>query len=282
MERSLVQGKEQLEKFRINIPASAYREGPPPQSSDGQDGFFYIPNFVTEQEENYLLDKIATAPQPKWKTLQNRRLQYWGGQVSSKNTLIPQQLPEFMTRFPPLLQTISNTGAFTGSAHNAPNHCLVNEYLPGQGIMPHEDGDAYFSAVATVSLGSHTMLDIYRWATEDNDDEVNGKIRAREQEPIFSILQEPRSLLITTGSAYKNFLHGIAERSREEAKHLAKVVNVNQVWDENLKKQVIAAMKADRSGEKLDDVLIREDRISLTFRDVEKVSKGLGGLLNKK
>ena len=77
-------------------------------------------------------------------------------------------------------------------------------------LQPHEDGGAYFPAVATVSLGSHTLLDIYRYADENASvngaSRVNGddkEARSREQEPRFSILQERRSLLITRGAAYK-------------------------------------------------------------------------------
>lgn len=142
------------------------------------------------------------------------RLQYWGGQVSttaSRSVLIPEPLPDFMTRFPPLISRIASTGAFGGSAHGEPNHCLVNEYEPGQGIMPHEDGDAYWPSVATVSVQSHTLLDIYRWVV-DKEAEGGGENgvakgggggKAREQDPVFSILQEPRSLLVTTGAAYR-------------------------------------------------------------------------------
>ena len=39
---------------------------------------------------------------------------------------------------------------------------LVNEYLPGQGIMPHEDGGAYWPVVGTVSLGGVVVLDVYK------------------------------------------------------------------------------------------------------------------------
>ena len=34
-----------------------------------------------------------------------------------------------------------------------PNHILLNEYLPGQGIIPHLDGDLFYPTIATVSLG---------------------------------------------------------------------------------------------------------------------------------
>ena len=32
-----------------------------------------------------------------------------------------------------------------------PNHVLVNEYLPGQGIMPHTDGPLFHPTIATVN-----------------------------------------------------------------------------------------------------------------------------------
>ena len=90
-----------------------------------------------------------------------------------------------------------------------PNHVLVNEYTPGQGIMvcvcvcvcvcarvwtvhihcvihhysisftlcqPHEDGPLYSPTVATISLGSHTLLDFYSpITTVDTVDQVMHK-----------------------------------------------------------------------------------------------------------
>lgn len=135
--------------------------------------------------------------------------------MSAKGILIPQPLPDFMTKFPPLQERISSTGAFEGSKHSEFNHCLVNEYLPGQGISPHEDGKAYYPAVATLSLGSHGVLDVYRYASEykNEDQEKDNKVeekdgeerpaRPRERDPVFSFWQERRSLLITRGWAYK-------------------------------------------------------------------------------
>lgn len=229
-----------LEAHRIAIPPNA---GPSqisdPSSAQGEGGFFYFPNFVSEDEEAYLTDAILGAPKPKWKVLQNRRLQEWGGQVTASNKLIPQTMPDFLCQYPDIVSRLISTGAFESSKHGRPNHCLVNEYTAGQGIMPHEDGPAYFPAVATIGLGSHTMLDIYRYVDEDLQKEFeermnqfdkqssvdpskaqqstpsipkerfqgNVKIvrgaRAREPNPLFSILQEPRSLLITTGQVYK-------------------------------------------------------------------------------
>lgn len=57
---------------------------------------YYIPNFITESEEKIIVDKVNTAPKPKWTQLSNRRLQNWGGIPHSKGMIsepIPQVLP---------------------------------------------------------------------------------------------------------------------------------------------------------------------------------------------
>lgn len=42
---------------------------------------YYIPNFLSEEEETYLLHQVDSAPKPKWTQLSNRRLQNWGKNV---------------------------------------------------------------------------------------------------------------------------------------------------------------------------------------------------------
>lgn len=57
-----------INDFKLNISEhqpSAYA------SEDG--GFYYIPNFISEQEEEYLIEKIKSSPKPKWRDLQSRR-----------------------------------------------------------------------------------------------------------------------------------------------------------------------------------------------------------------
>ena len=93
-----------------------------------EDGFTYIQDFVTEDEEAFLLAKIDAAP--RWKALAHRRLQMWGGECVGK-TLVSKPLPPHVTQFPALITRLEQTGAFVASRHGQPNHCLVNEYLPG-------------------------------------------------------------------------------------------------------------------------------------------------------
>lgn len=117
--------------------------------------------------------------------------------------------------------------------------------------MPHEDGAAYYPVVATVSLGGTLVLDI----TEKPRDEDGTAGLPRS----WRILQEPRSLLVTTGSAYTDTLHGIADVHEDLNLNAGTVANWGLLGDP---KSLIA------SGGRNE----RSTRISLTYRDVKKVS----------
>lgn len=54
---------------------------------------YYVPNFITEEQETYIMDKVNDAPKPKWCQLKNRRLQNWGGIPHAKG-LIPERIPD--------------------------------------------------------------------------------------------------------------------------------------------------------------------------------------------
>lgn len=89
-----------------------------------------------------------------------------------------------------------------------------------------------------------------------------------ENEPRWKILQEPRSLLITTGDLYTEYLHGIAEVTE----------------DTHLNSETIANWEYLRSTDTINGgILPRSTRTSLTFRDVIKVSSlGKFGLFGKR
>lgn len=107
--------------------------------------------------------------------------------------------------------------------------------------------------MATVSLGSAGVLDLY-----DKCDV--------QRNPKWRVLQEQRSLLITSGEMYEAWLHGITGVEVDE--RLVEVVN----WG------LVGEKEHFSEGSS-----VRGTRVSLTFRDVVKVKilgKGLG-FLNK-
>jgi alkylated DNA repair protein alkB homolog 6 len=222
---------------------------------------------------------------PQWRRLSRRRLQTYPSPLSASDTLLAAPLPEWLSDpiVPRLLSmplhppVRGGTGdespagnAFGATPHRAPNHVLVNEYPPGVGIFPHEDGAAYAPIVATVSLGSHVVLDIYAKAESAADGRLDSAADSGPgggRTPAWRVLQEPRSLLITTGRLYGDTLQGIAEvevdgdlRGGEGG-----VVNWEMLGDK-------AAFEGNGGS------MGRRTRISLTFRDVLKVKKVGGGL----
>ena len=68
-------------------------------------------------------------------------------------------------------------------------------YEPGQGIAPHTDRDCFGPVVASISMGSDCLMDIYR--------------KPGSKESPFQIVLEHRSILVLRGAAQERWQHGI-------------------------------------------------------------------------
>ncbi|KAK3375156.1 hypothetical protein B0H63DRAFT_268938 [Podospora didyma] len=214
---------------------------------------YYIVDFISEEEEKAILHKVETAPKTRWRQLTHRRLQTWPSDLVKDTLLDARPLPAWLEE-PVVSRLLSipvadgDANLFASSPHSRPNHVLINEYPAGTGIMPHKDGAAYHPVVCTVSLGSSLCLSLYKSKADG----------ALELEPTWRILQEPRSLLITTADLYTEYLHGIDSVSA----------------DVNLSEKTVANWSLLRSPELFTDGRHeRGTRVSLTYRDVLKVSK---------
>ncbi|RMX86265.1 hypothetical protein D0868_15189 [Hortaea werneckii] len=216
--------KNEMEQYRIaDAPASIY----------------YIPNFITPEEERHLLESVRV-----------------------KSSSEPLQGPE----------------DFSDSPHGGANHCLINEYHPGQGIMPHEDGAAYHPVVATVSLNGSLVLEITPKTASSSpaEDQTSSPEDPTSSSPTgektpnpppprktpWRILQEPRSLLLTTEPAYSTTLHGIPSVHADTELTSSTVANWDQLSSSTREKIAADGDRNERAT----------TRISLTFRDVRKVS----------
>ncbi|XP_047001960.1 alpha-ketoglutarate-dependent dioxygenase alkB homolog 6 [Schistocerca americana] len=208
---------------------------------------YYIPQFITEEEERYIIEHVDSVPKPKWTQLSHRRLQNWGG-VPHPKGMIAEKIPDWLKKY---IDKIATLGIF--ETEKCPNHVLINEYLPGQGIMPHTDGPLFYPTVTTISCGSHTLLEFQPSKSEDcqgasvQDDASKG--------PTFSLLLEQRSLLILQDELYHNYLHSIAE-----------------VMDDHVTNN-IANLHVCSGNYVLGEKLTRGRRVSLTIRHVPKTTK---------
>ncbi|KAH8328089.1 hypothetical protein KR067_003901 [Drosophila pandora] len=210
----------------------------------------YIPNFITSEEEQRILSHIERTPKPRWTQLLNRRLVNYGG-VPHPNGMIAEEIPEWLQSY---VDKVNNLGIFESQKAN---HVLVNEYLPGQGILPHTDGPLFYPIISTISCGSHTVLEFAkREGAGDDPESKDSDTPSPAREVIFKLLLEPRSLLILKDSLYSEYLHSIAE------------TNEDVLCDR------IANYDLCENTYKIGDHLPRRSpRISLTIRNVPKTSK---------
>lgn len=214
----------------------------------------YIPNFITSDEEQRILSQIDRAPKPKWTQLLNRRLINYGG-IPHPNGMVAEEIPEWLQNF---VDKINNLNIFESQKAN---HVLVNEYLPGQGIMPHTDGPLFYPTISTISCGSHTVLEFSK--REKVLDEENIELTERGIETdmsttrnvLFKLILEPRSLLILKDSLYNDYLHSISE------------------IDQDILCDRIFNYENCETSYKMGDCLKRGTRISLTIRNVPKTTK---------
>ncbi|XP_017790107.1 PREDICTED: alpha-ketoglutarate-dependent dioxygenase alkB homolog 6 [Habropoda laboriosa] len=209
--------------------------------SEVPDLAIYIPNFITQKEEDEIVKHVNKAPLPKWTQLSHRRLQNWGG-IPHPKGMIAEEIPGWLQKY---INQVSSYNVF--EKEKLPNHVLINEYLPGQGIMAHSDGPLFHPIVTTISCGSHTLLDFYKRVNSTEQHQPDLK---------FSFLLERRSLFILQGDLYHNYLHSIAETDTD-------VVTKSVIKNLNI------------CGERFSEgqTLKRGIRLSLTIRHVPKTSK---------
>lgn len=218
----------------------------------------YIPNFISSEEEQLILSYVEKTPKPKWTQLLNRRLINYGG-IPHSNGMVAEVIPGWLQTY---VNKINSLGIFETQKAN---HVLVNEYKPGQGIMPHADGPLFYPTISTISCGSHTVLELRKKEifSEYLNEIVAIKSCSTSQDIVFKLIMEPRSLLILKDDLYENYLHSISELSED--------ILCDRIYNyENCGHQY-----------KIGDCLKRGTRISLTIRHVPKTTKTAFKFINK-
>lgn len=166
-------------------------------------GVWLSADWLSSDEEAALLAH-CTRPGARWTTLSGRRVQTLGGLVHEKAGLLAAPLPGWLQ---PLLARLAAERLPGLSAAPPLNHVLVNRYEAGEGILAHQDGPLYYPAVAILSLGAHTVMTFTPHA----------RLAEAQPPPLTVRVWLPqRSLLLFSGAAYEDYLHGIDAVAADE------------------------------------------------------------------
>lgn len=167
-------------------------------------GAVLLPDLVTEAEEHRILYRIAQAP---WLPELRRRVQHYGYRYDYRGRGAGRHVPA--APFPRWSTAMAERLAphFAGAV---PEQCIVNEYLPGQGIGMHADHSDFGPVVASLSLGDD-------WPMRFRPCSV--RPYARGALPGDEVLVLPRrSALVLAGPARSAWMHGIdAAGTRDRA-----------------------------------------------------------------
>lgn len=158
-------------------------------------GLFYIPDFVTEEEQKQILQAVDAAPASRWTTAGERQMQNWGGRPGE--AIVREKLPSFLQALVELL-----VAAKVYPPDKAPQHVLINSYKQGAGIAPHMDGPLYSPCVATITLGGPALMAFH----EVMPDGSQGQLAAE-------VMLQPCCLLVMQKSACKAYMHSIQSQA---------------------------------------------------------------------
>lgn len=202
-------------------------------------GLVFIEDFLTEDEEQVLLEGLCIESNPTWMLALNRRVQHYGFSFNYRTLLLDYtaETPPFPSDvtcngFLEKLQCVSGgvSSSFGDSDHPI-NQITVNEYLPGQGIASHTDATTCFGPVICIlSLASEiamTFIDRSATTTLNSTNDESFDSSDSPEDPVssptstsgnkrVSVWLPRRSLMVMAGPARYNYSHGIAARRTDK------------------------------------------------------------------
>lgn len=178
---------------------------------------YYVPQYISEEEEKQIIQRIQQTPEEFKSKLKKRTCQEWGCtmcNVCEKSFVSDANTPLWVQQTTDMLVY---DGIFTPSAF--PNSVRIHEYEKDEGIGPHSDGPIYVPLVTVLSAASTSVMHFYPRTPLHESDPMehyrdtfkfkDGSIGSKT--PMLSVILEPRSLLIFAGDCYYDHPHGISD-----------------------------------------------------------------------
>lgn len=176
-------------------PKPAEQLTPPP-------GLQIVENFISEDEENMLMNLIDWGEKPGDKAegslLKHRQVRHFGYEFKYGSNSVDKDNP-LPFGIPEALNGIVRRIVEQGWMPVPPDQLTVNRYLPGQGIPPHVDTHRSFTdEILSLSTGGGVIMDF--------------RLGVSEKQQHHTMYLPSRSLCVMAGPARYEWTHGICPR----------------------------------------------------------------------
>lgn len=168
---------------------------------------YYVPDFLSEEQEISLLGQIKEEGNIRgkgWHQLRTRRVMCFGDPTViyafEKDSVFP--MPDWLSLFNDSFSSSSVWKSPTHYTNWTPNHILINQYEPGEGIMHHTDGPVYVGQAAIISTGASVLMTF-------RPNLSSAEVGLESNADVFSVILRPRSLFVFNENIYEKYLHGI-------------------------------------------------------------------------
>ncbi|KAG8342554.1 hypothetical protein TRVL_06615 [Trypanosoma vivax] len=177
---------------------------------------FYIPNYISEQEEAQIMELVRTTPKELKSQLAKRTVQEWGCSMcpTCNGSFVPDR------NMPPWVEACTDMQVYDGlfTPSTFPNSVRIHEYTANECIGPHCDGPIYIPRVTVLSIGSPCVMFFYprREPHAEPMEHYNDTFRFKEgiaaDTPVQCVVLERRSILVFSGDVYHHYPHGTCDR----------------------------------------------------------------------
>ena len=175
-------------------------------------------DFISETEENEILNFLNDARKCTWRTDLSRRTMHLGGTycllpskcAAQSEIFAPQvlQAPAMPIELSWLIQRMVEASIFP--ADRKPQYCIVNEYIGSQGISAHTENFKFGEPVVGLSLLSPSSIRFHELTRPFDGSVRSGKAgKAEKSGKIVDVQLPGKSLLVMKGESRWKWQHEI-------------------------------------------------------------------------
>ncbi|XP_015126239.1 alkylated DNA repair protein alkB homolog 8 [Diachasma alloeum] len=162
-------------------------------SPDFPPGLRIIEDFITPEQEIFLLENVHWNEKDSSSELKHRKVKHFGFEFRYDTNRVDPDDP--ITPIPEVFRFLQKLFKEHHCGEFVYDQLTINRYLPGQGIPPHIDTHSVFEdPILSLSLGSACVMDF------------------KKNEKKIHIPLPPRSLLVMSGESRYAWSHGICPR----------------------------------------------------------------------